>query len=140
MDNNEEMKYEALAALIGTHHEENKTRINDLKEFMGERFNQLDAHNTRQNGSIAKAITRVEALERESQERKLTCMKAVRVLEDRSEKDEHEDRTLKQSLRWIVNNKKKTLILFIVFVLTTVLAVHYLDKYELIYKLINSIL
>jgi len=140
MEKYNEMRYEALAELIGLHHEENKTRIEDLKGFMGERFNHLDAHNKRQNGSITKAIQRIEYLEKESQERKLTCMKAVEILEKRARTHDRDNKDARQELLWVIRNKKKALFIFILFVLAAVLLVHYLDKYELIYKLINSVL
>lgn len=82
-ENNElkEMKYEGLAALIVTLEENHERRHKDFKEFVDNRFTGIEEHNRKQNGSIAEAMKKIGELEREANERKLTCGAAVQTLQ-----------------------------------------------------------
>ncbi len=98
MPTNEEieaMKFEALATLIATNHEETKHNLDSTKEMMDLRFKGLETHNEKQNGSICRAINKITQLEKESQERKLTCGKAVKVLEENARKAKEEKKVHK---------------------------------------------
>ena len=81
-DENNEMKYEGLAALIVTLDDNHERRMKDFKEFVDRRFTGLEQHNKKQNGSIATALNKVSDLEKESAERKLTCGAAVKALQN----------------------------------------------------------
>ena len=80
-DANSEMKYEGLAALIVTQHEAQEKRHDDFQKFVDQRFSGLEEHNRKQNGSISKALDKIGTLEKEANERKLTCGAAVEALQ-----------------------------------------------------------
>jgi uncharacterized protein Yka (UPF0111/DUF47 family) len=75
----EELKYEGLAALI-------MTRFDDMRQENKENFNRLYRHNEKQNGSIATAINRIYQLEEREKTHTLRCPlnDKVRTLEDDS--------------------------------------------------------
>ena len=80
-DENKEMKYDGLAALIVTLEDNHERRHTEFKEFIDQRFSGLEEHNRKQNGSISEAIGSIGKLEDESNERKLTCGAAVKALQ-----------------------------------------------------------
>jgi len=116
MSNSEEMKFEALAQLINNNHEENKQRMKDLYGFMDIRFNGLEEHNRKQNGSIQKTMERVANLEEESQRRGLTCMKMVETLEQQTR--------YAKIVHWIDDNPKKSIIAIIIIIFFSTAIIH----------------
>ena len=75
-----EMKYEGLAALIIEGQRHAKERHDDFVKFVDHRFTGLEEHNKRQNGAINENLKAIADLQRESNERKLTCGAAVEIL------------------------------------------------------------
>lgn len=82
---NEEMKYEGLAALIVDQNQGIHKRIDDLHTMSKDHFDKLEAYNTKQNGSITKALEGVANLQSNCTLRKDTCMAAVDELKKNSD-------------------------------------------------------
>jgi membrane-bound ClpP family serine protease len=110
-DESQEMKYEGLAALIVTLERNHARRHEDLKEFVDERFSGLEDHNRKQNGSISEAMEKIRKLEKESQERKLTCGAAVKALQ--------KEVKYTKFVMWIDKNWKASILLLIGALLIT---------------------
>ena len=126
MPTNEEieaMKYEALATLITTQHEETKRRQNAFEKFIDFRFKGLETHNKNQNGSITRAINKIEALEKESQRRGLTCMKTVDVLENEAKKVKQEGKEAVKEKKSKTLSKRQWVTLFIVYAIMTLVSI-----------------
>lgn len=93
----DELKYEGLAALIQTNKEQEEARwdlfFNSFTEFkvnLKEDITELKNYNKTQNGRQATMMGKIAELESESQKRKLTCMRAVEVLEKKAEDEKEE--------------------------------------------------
>ena len=106
----EALKFEALSAIIIQGQQAAEHRHNDLKEDMRLRFDKVDErlhdneeYNQIQNGRQADALNKIHALEAESQERKLTCMAAVQVLQKRTK--------YTRIVKWIDEHPKRAVVL-----------------------------
>jgi len=131
MSNSEEMKFESLAQLISTHHEENKTRLKDFKDFMDQRFTGLENHNRKQNGTINKTLERVADIEKEQQERALTCKAAVEVLQEKTR--------YVRVVEWIDRHPKTFIISVVLIIILSQTFVHVAVEQKWIGKLIELI-
>jgi 4-alpha-glucanotransferase len=130
-DESKELKYEGLAALIITQHEAQEQRLNDFQKFMDRRFNTLDRHNEKQNGSISKALTDIAELQKESETRKLTCQKAVETLQ--------RDVKYAKFVQWIDKRYKLALAMFVGLLLVTQAIVHAAAQHGWIAKIFQLI-
>jgi hypothetical protein len=129
-----ELKYEGLAALIITGQKEARLRHDDLKGYVEQRFNGVDSHNKRQNGSITKAMNDILELQKESDKRKLTCMAAVAVLQKRTK--------YTGVLKWINEHQRRSAILLFSLILgTQIIVLHAIQNGWLakIWELIKEI-
>ncbi len=98
-----ELKYEGLTSLIIQGQKNEKERHVAFKEFVNHRFNEIDAHNEKQNGNIATAMKNIAELEKESDRRELTCMPVVAELKKRTK--------YTKSVAWINNHQRRSAIL-----------------------------
>jgi hypothetical protein len=103
-----ELKYEGLAALIVEGQEHAKQRHEEFVTFIDFRFKGLEEHNKRQNGSIGKAMEDISELQKESNERKLTCMTAVEVLQKKTR--------YASILKWVDDHPKRSTLIFFILV------------------------
>ena len=119
----EAMKYGALATLITTQHEETYIRQTAFEKFIDLRFKGLETHNKNQNGSITRAINKIEALEKESQRRGLTCMKTVDVLENEAKKVKQEGKEAVKEKKSKTLSKRQWVTLFIAYAIMTLVSI-----------------
>ena len=125
------MKYEGLAALIIEGQRNAEKRHDDFVKVVNSRFDGIDAHNTNQNGSIIKAMNNIARLEKESQERKLTCMTAVEALQKKAK--------YTAWLHWIDKHPKTTVGLVLGIILVSQIVVHVAAINGWVGELINII-
>jgi len=112
----DEMKYEGLAALIVTQHEADSKRMDDFQKFVDKRFTGLEEHNRKQNGRISKTMEKLQSLEEEAQERKLTCGAAVKTLQ--------KEVKYTKFVLWVDKHWKAALIMLVGILLVTQAIVH----------------
>lgn len=120
--NSKELKYEGMTALV-------IDRIEDLKEFSKTRFDSLEAYNQKQNGNINKAIDRISNLEKESEERKLTCKAAVEILQKETK--------YAKFVHWIDNHRIATLLIFLGITIVSSLLVDLIQDFDWVFKLLG---
>jgi len=111
-----ELKYEGLASLIIQGQQNELLRHTEFKEFVDHRFKGIEAHNTKQNGSITDALKAIADIKKESDERKLTCMVAVEALQKKAK--------YTKLLWWVDNHPTKSIISFVMLLLVAQAIVH----------------
>lgn len=115
-ENSKELKYEGLTALIIQGQENAKDRHEVFVTYVREEFANIRAHNKKQNGAIQENLKYIGELQKESNERKLTCKAAVDVLQSQA--------TYSRFVKWIdEHGRLSVLILFFIFVFSETLIV-----------------
>ena len=116
MPNEEEMRYEALATLIASHHEENKQRHKAFASEVDRRFAGLEHHNRKQNGAIQESLKRIAIIEQESATRGATCKVVVEAME----------KNLKYAklIKWVDKHPKISIVVLVVLIFTSTGVIH----------------